>query len=238
MNHLKISVCLATYNGEAYIRQQLTSILTQLNQDDEVIISDDHSTDDTLNIIATFQDSRIKIYTNPNQPGAVNNFENALKQATGEIIFLADQDDVWFPEKVKIQVALLEKNDLVLSDAIVVDELGNVQHPSFFKMNYSGKGLIRNWVNNSYMGCCMAFNRKVLTYVLPFPEKIAMHDSWIGLNASLIGKCYFLNTPLIHYRRHGKNTMASFKKNHLPVIYQISYRLYMMYQVLKRRLFS
>ena len=208
MNHLKISVCLATYNGEAYIQQQLTSILTQLNQEDEVIISDDHSTDDTLTVIASFQDNRIKIFSNPNKSGAVTNFENALKQATGEIIFLADQDDVWLPDKVKIQVALLEKNDLVLSDAIVVDELGNVQHPSFFKMNYSGKGLIRNWVNNSYMGCCMAFNRKVLTHVLPFPEKIAMHDSWIGLNASLIGKSYFLNTPLIHYRRHGKNTMA------------------------------
>ena len=88
------------------------------------------------------------------------------------------------------------------------------------------------------MGCCMAFNKNVLNYVLPFPDKIAMHDSWIGLNASLIGKSYFLNTPLIHYRRHGKNTMASFKKNHLPVTYQIRYRLYMMYHVLKRRLFS
>ncbi len=62
------------------------------------------------------------------------------------------------------------------------------------------------------MGCCMAFNKNVLNYVWPFPDKIAMHGSWIGLNASLIGKSYFLNTPLIHYRRHGKNTMASFKK--------------------------
>jgi hypothetical protein len=86
------------------------------------------------------------------------------------------------------------------------------------------------------MGCCMAFNKNVLNYVLPFPDKIAMHDSCIGLNASLIGKSYFLNTPLIHYRRHVKNTMASFKKNHLPVTYQISYRLYMMYHLIKRRL--
>lgn len=80
------------------------------------------------------------------------------------------------------------------------------------------------------MGCCMAFNKNVLNYVLPFPDKIAMHDSWIGLNASLIGKSYFLNTPLIQYRRHGKNTMASFKKktfasnlsNQLQIIYDVS----------------
>jgi glycosyltransferase involved in cell wall biosynthesis len=227
---------MATYNGATYIKEQLESILKQLKEGDEIIISDDHSIDDTLDVIASFQDKRITIFLNPNKQGPVTNFENALKQANGDIIFLADQDDIWLPDKVKIQSALLQTYDLVLSDAIVVDESGKIQHPSFFKMNYSGKGLIRNWVNNSFMGCCMAFNKNVLNYVLPFPDKIAMHDSWIGLNASLIGKSYFLNTPSIHYRRHGRNTMASFKKNHLPVTYQIRYRLYMMFHVLKRAL--
>ena len=79
------------------------------------------------------------------------------------------------------------------------------------------------------MGCCMAFNKNVLNYVLPFPDKIAMHDSWIGLNASLIGKSYFLNTPLIHYRRHGKTPWLRSKKiiclnlsNQIQIIYDVS----------------
>ncbi len=236
MTTKKISVCMATYNGELYIEEQLVSILDQLDERDEIIISDDHSTDATLQKIKAFKDIRIKLFNNSGKKGPVGNFENALKQASGDVIFLADQDDVWFPDKIKIQVEALNSCDLVLSDAIVVDGKGTVLYPSFFKQNFSGKGLIRNWVNNSFIGCCMAFNRNILEYVLPFPEKIAMHDSWIGLNASLIGKCSFINQPLVYYKRHGSNTMASFKKTHLPVSYQISYRLYMMYHVLKCRL--
>jgi hypothetical protein len=112
-------------------------------------------------------------------------------------VFLADQDDIWLKDKMRAQLVALEQYDLVLSDATVVDEERNVLHPSFFRMNGSGPGFIRNWINNSFMGCCMAFNRKILDYVLPFPDNIAMHDSWIGLNAALIGRCCFLqSTPL------------------------------------------
>ena len=233
---MPVDILLSTYNGELYIEEQIKSILNQLSEQDEIIISDDHSKDATLQKINSFQDERIKLFTNTSKKGPVGNFENALKQASGDVIFLADQDDVWFPDKIKIQLEALNSCDLVLSDAIVVDEKGTVLYPSFFKQNFSGKGLIRNWVNNSFIGCCMAFNRNILEYILPFPEKIAMHDSWIGLNASLIGKCSFINQPLVYYKRHGSNTMASFKKTHLPVSYQISYRLYMMYHVLKCRL--
>ncbi|MGI9159656.1 MAG: glycosyltransferase family 2 protein [Saprospiraceae bacterium] len=232
----RISVCMATFNGSKFIEEQIASIVNQLGPTDEIIISDDHSTDDTRNKINARNDPRIKVFTNPGKPGPVGNFENALRQASGKVIFLADQDDIWQPDKVRIQLAALAQYDLVLSDATVVDADGNILHPSFFKMNRSGPGFIRNWVNNSFMGCCMAFNRKIRDYVLPFPDHIAMHDSWIGLNATLIGRCCFLNTPLVQYRRHGKNTMASFKKNHLPVSYQIRYRLEMMAHILMRRI--
>lgn len=235
MKGKKISVCMATYNGGEFIEEQLLSILNQLGRQDELIISDDHSSDDTLDKIIALQEPRIRLFTNPEKTGPVGNFEHALNQATGDVIFLSDQDDVWFPNKVTTQLGLLEGYDLVVSDAAVIDEKGNVLHPSFFKINYSGKGVIRNWVNNSFMGCCMAFNRKILEYVLPFPAHIAMHDSWIGLNASLVGKSHFLNQPLVYYRRHGRNTMPSFRKNYLPVKYQVSYRLHMMYHILKRR---
>jgi len=226
---------MATYNGAAYIREQLVSILTQLNPEDEIIISDDCSTDNTLEIISSFKDKRIKLIQNPNQASPVTNFENALKQASGDVIFLSDQDDIWMDNKVSKTLQLLAQYDLVLSDAIVIDGEGKEIFRSFYKKNYSGKGFLFNWVNNSYLGCCLAFNRKVLDYCLPFPEKIAMHDIWIGLNAAFTFKCIHLNEPLIRYRQHGKNTVVAFKKTHLPVYYQISYRLYMMYHIIKRR---
>lgn len=227
---------MATYNGELYLDEQLRSILNQLGEQDELIISDDHSTDSTLQKIKSFGDLRIKLFINSGKKGPVGNFENALQQASGDVIFLADQDDIWLPHKVKTSLAFLQQVDLVLSDAIVINGSGEVVHNSFYKKNYSGKGFLFNWVNNSYLGCCMAFNKNVLNYVMPFPEKIAMHDIWIGLNASFVGKCLHLKEPLIKYRQHGKNTVVAFKKTHLPVSYQISYRLYMMYHIIKLRL--
>lgn len=231
-----ISVCIPTYNGSLYIEEQLTSILQQLGIDDEIIISDDHSTDSTLQKIEGLKDHRIKIFTNEGTQGPVYNTENALKQAKGEFIFLADQDDIWYPEKISVTVPLLDKYDLVLSDATVIDQLGNVLNESFYKANKSGRGLIKNWYRNSFIGCCMAFNRTHLTYVLPFPSDLAMHDSWIGLNAILVGKYYILPRPLIYYRRHGENASPSFEKSDFTIRYMISYRLYMMYHAVLRRL--
>jgi glycosyltransferase involved in cell wall biosynthesis len=231
-----ISVCIATFNGAPYIGEQLRSVLPQLDNDSEVIISDDHSTDGTIEVILSLDDPRVKIIMNDRLASPVYNAENALKHAKGDLIFLADQDDVWAPEKVSVMTGLLDKYDLVVSDAIVTDGSGNILHDSFFKLNWSGRGFLRNWVNNSFMGCCMAFNRKVLDYVLPFPGKLAMHDSWIGLNAALSGKYFFVRQPLVYYRRHGNNTITSFKKTHLPVSYQVSYRLVMMYHIIRRRL--
>ena len=96
---MSISVCIATYNGGAFIKDQIYSILLQLSQNDEIIISDDGSRDSTLNILFSFNDSRIKIYKNGGKHGVVSNFENAIKHATGDYIFLCDQDDVWMPGK-------------------------------------------------------------------------------------------------------------------------------------------
>lgn len=231
-----ISVCIPTFNGDLFIEEQLLSILCQLGIDDEVIISDDHSADHTLEIIAGLKDPRIRVFTNKGKPGPVYNMENALKQACGELIFLADQDDIWYPEKIAVMVPLLEKYDLVIHDATVTGQDGNSIHPSFFILNKSGRGLLRNWYRNSFIGCCMALNRKLLNYVLPFPPGLAMHDSWIGLNAALAGKYYFLPRPLIYYRRHGRNATAVAEKSGFNTLYMIRYRMYMMYRVLLRRM--
>jgi glycosyltransferase involved in cell wall biosynthesis len=231
-----ISICIPTFNGALYIEEQLLSILQQIGTNDEIIISDDHSTDGTIQKILDLKDPRIKIITNEGKRGPVYNTENALMEAKGGIIFLADQDDIWYPDKVSVMIPLLNQYDLVISDATVIDQTGNIINPSFFIANKSRRGLLRNWYRNSFIGCCMAFNRNLLDYVLPFPPGIAMHDIWIGLNAALIGKYHFLSRPLIYYRRHGRNATPGAEKSGFTISYMIRYRLYMMFQVLVRRL--
>lgn len=202
---VRCSICIATYNGSKYIHSQIKSIIVQLAPDDEIIVSDDNSTDNTLELIRKFNDERIKIYINDRKRGPVGNFENALEKAKGLYIFLADQDDKWLPGKLERHLLLHQKYDLVISDAYVVDEEDNIIYESFFKQRGSKAGLIKNLVRNSYIGCCMSINRKMLRYAMPFPSQIYMHDWWIGLVAEARGKVIFTSDKLIHYLRHGNN---------------------------------
>ena len=207
-----ISVCIATYNGEKYIQEQLASILPQLGIDDEVIISDDGSTDNTIKLILALQDRRIKITKGPRQNSPIWNFENALKQAKGEYIFLADQDDVWKPNKVKICTKWLGTYACVISDAEVTDQKLNVVATSLFKMLHVKKGKLYNacW-KNGYTGCCMAFRHSILEMVLPFPSDIPMHDIWIGNVAAFHYQVKFTNEELIYFRRHQNSNSCNGK---------------------------
>jgi glycosyltransferase involved in cell wall biosynthesis len=197
-----ISVCLATYNGGAYIREQLLSVLRQLSQEDEVIVADDGSTDDTVSIINAFGDPRIRWIANGGKLGVVKNFERAIAASRGEYIFLCDQDDVWLPGKVEQCVAELQSNLLVVTDCAVVDSQLEEIAPSFFRLRNSQGGVLHNLWKNSYLGCCMAFRRELLKYVLPFPHGIPMHDMWLGMIAEMQGRVSFLPRPLSLYRRH------------------------------------
>ena len=107
------TVCIATYNGEKYIKEQIDSILLQIASDDEIVISDDGSSDDTINIINSLNDKRIHLYINEGKHGFKSNFENAIKRAMGNYIFMSDQDDVWFPNKYNAILSYLKINDLV-----------------------------------------------------------------------------------------------------------------------------
>lgn len=230
-----LSVCMATYNGEKHIWRQLMSILTQLEPNDELIISDDHSTDQTLHIIRQIADPRICVAINNGQRGPLGNFEQAIKRATGELILLADQDDVWLPNKVSIVRALLRDCDLILSDCKVIDERGTVLYESFFKHRGSKPGFFYNLYKNSYVGCCMAFRRDVLAYVLPFPAGIHMHDWWIGLLVEAKGRVCFYPEPLIQYVRHGANASPTGEKGY-GLAKRLQNRLRLVLEVLKRLL--
>jgi len=220
-----ISVCLASYNGAPFIKAQVASILNQLSFDDELIISDDGSSDATLAEIESFNDSRIRLVSHSKQLGIIKNFEHALKLAKGDCIFLSDQDDIWTPQKVHKSVKLLKNHLLVVSDCKVVDEALQEINPSFFQLRGSKPGVLNNIIKNSYLGCCMAFRKELLKDALPIPQGAAMHDIWLGLVAETRGSVFFLEEPLILFRRHGMNASYTAGKSVLSTFEKVRNRI-------------
>jgi glycosyltransferase involved in cell wall biosynthesis len=218
-----ISVCIATYNASRYIREQVNSVLPQLNLNDEIVVADDGSIDETLAILNSIKDNRIKIISGNGNLGIVKNFERALYAAKGEIIFLSDQDDVWLPTKVSECMGQLASNLLVITDCVVVDSQLNILYPSFFALRGSRKGFIHNLYKNGHMGCCMAFRRELLSYALPIPANVPMHDMWLGMLAELKGDVSFLPKQLLLYRRHSDN--ASDLESRYGTLQKIYFRM-------------
>ena len=206
---MKISVCMATYNGGMYIKDQLDSILLQIDNDSEIIISDDGSNDKTIDIVKSYNDDRIKIFHNKGKHGFIFNFENALNHAQGDFIFLSDQDDVWLPNKVQNLLKHLEKYALVCSNGKLVDNNLNIYDESFFNHLNAGSGIIKNFIKIRYYGFGIAFRRELLMYVLPFPNQtIIGHDMILGIVADYLKSSYFEWTPYTLYRRHDRNVTA------------------------------
>ena len=221
-----ISVCIATYNGERYIRQQIESIVCQLNVDDEIIVSDDGSTDGTLDIVKGIGDKRIKIIEGPGRKSPILNFECALKASKGDFIFLSDQDDVWKPDKVEICMKWLKTYHCVVSDAEVTDNRLKPLYPSLYAIMQVRQGRIYNTVwKNGYTGCCMAFRRNVLEASLPFPKDIPMHDIWIGNVAAYKYNVIFIPDRLIHFRRHENTISCNGKGSKFTIWQQMKFRL-------------
>jgi glycosyltransferase involved in cell wall biosynthesis len=212
---------MATYNGEKYIKKQMLSILMQLSKEDEVIVSDDGSEDATLSIIRSLNDSRIKIFHHTRNPQKYvsdyvsQNFENALRHAKGEYIFLSDSDDVWLPEKVTLMVEYLQNNVLVLSDCRIVDQRLNTIYHSYFERYKSKASILKTIRRNNLVGCCMAFRKELLAIALPFPAgKNIWHDKWLGVIAMHIGRVTLLKKALSLYRRNEQSTLESYSIKH------------------------
>lgn len=229
---IKVSVAMATYNGEKYIYEQMQSILDNLSNLDEIVVSDDGSTDRTLEIIRSFNDSRIRIITGPKK-GVVFNFENAIRHCTGKFIFLSDQDDVWMPDKVQKVLNHFERTGCtcVIHDAEIVDKNLKKIAPSYFGFRGIKKGNFMNIVKPGYLGCCMAFTSDMAAYILPIPSHIEMHDRWIGAVCGKHGRNEFLSEPLILYRRHDENVSQMHRKTIIEIIRN---RSYLIFNLLKR----
>ncbi len=231
---MSISVAMATYNGEKYIEEQIISILNQLSESDELVISDDNSTDFTTAKIAGFSkiDKRIKLLKGPSK-GVVKNFENAINNCKNELIFLSDQDDIWDKNKISILSSCFKENnyDLILHNARILYDDNKKDVELFFDKRGCRKGIIKNIAKNSYMGCCMVFKNEMKNYFLPFPKYIPMHDQWIGILCEKYGHVLFLDTPLIFYRRHANNasnetpsSIITRLKWRLTLIFCLAYR--------------
>lgn len=235
------SICIATYNGEKYIRQQMDSILSQIGESDEVIVSDDGSTDATLAILDSYHDSRIHVYKH--DPKAVtttfpldrptHNFENAMSQAHGDIIFLSDQDDVWLEGKVKAMVSALQNADMAVHDCIVVTPEMQTICPSYFEHIKIHQGFVRNSIRCTYLGCCMAMRRSVLEAALPFPKTKVGHDLWLGIVADMKFRTTFVRQPLLMYRKHPNSMTTSGFKSQNSLWFKIGYRAEILRNVLK-----
>lgn len=235
-----ISVCMATYNGAKYIRPQIESILAQLGPNDEVIVSDDGSTDGTISILTSYKDNRIHVYAHTFEGkkeciGDVvsANFEHAISMAKGDYIFLSDQDDIWIEGKVEKMVAALQRAEVAVSNAwmLVDDNIDNCH-----ELLYEGRKPLKNYLlkGGKYYGCCMAFRGSALKYVLPFPEPMPLHDTWLGLLPEIVGGATFIDEPLIFYRRHSTNVS---RHAHNTLFFKIKYRLRLLYLVFKRAYF-
>ncbi len=222
--HPQVSVCMATYNGERFLADQLTSILSQLSDSDEIIIVDDASRDGTIAIVNSFGDRRVRLLQQERNQGVLKTFERALREAKGEIIFLADQDDVWREDKVSKVMARFSSHpdvSLVQSDHAIIDAKGNTVLESRYKVDPFHSGVLRTFLRNRYYGCAMAFRRSILEYCLPFPEDIPMHDMWIGTINQFAGKAVLIDEPLVYYRRHDRNESP---KKHAPLLTMLRWR--------------
>lgn len=231
----KISVCMATYNGEKYIKEQIYSILIQLSFGDELIISDDHSTDNTVEIIKKFSDSRIKLYLN-NEKGYTSNFENAIKHVTGDIVFLSDQDDVWVDNKVEVCLEHLKSSHLIVSDCKIINGNNELIHESYYDLRNIKKTFLGNIIKFSFLGCCLVFRSDILKKALPFPpnREYCTHDNWLFLVGSSFFKHKVLSDKLILYRRHENNVSSGGLSTNNKLWFKIKYRSYVSFYLIQR----
>jgi glycosyltransferase involved in cell wall biosynthesis len=216
---MKVSIAMATYNGAQYLKAQLQSFTNQTRHPDELIITDDCSTDETETIVRDFaQTAPFKVLFSRNEQnlGCCGNFNAALMKTTGGLVFLSDQDDVWFPEKIEYMVSLAERNPdalVLMNDAALTDgELKEVGLTKLGQIRSAGMSL-----ENFVMGCCCAIRREQLDMCMPIPEGFKAHDGWIvwfadGLRAKIVDY-----TPLQYYRRHESNESQFIANRTAPV---------------------
>lgn len=213
METMKVSIALATYNGENYLEEQLRSIFSQTYSNIEVIACDDCSTDDTIKILEKYSKfENFKYFVNEKNIGYVKNFEKIISKCTGDFIALSDQDDIWIPEKIEILVKNIADNLCIHSDAYLVNadsELISNSYSRYSSKVTEPKRMYELAFNGCVTGCTALFKRELLVDLLPFPVMLDVHDRWIGALAFSKGRLKYLDQSLIKYRQHGGNNIGA-----------------------------
>ena len=221
----KIDILLATYNGEKFVKEQIESILNQTYENFNLIISDDASTDNTLNILEEYEkkDTRIKVFKKEKNKGLIDNFEFLLKNVTSDYFMFSDQDDIWKKDKIEKSINKLkeENSGLVYTDLEIVDEKLNVIYPSYWKYKQIYKKIIKYnnfealYLNNFVTGCTILAKSKYIKDILPLPRnsKFVLHDYWTALIISAKDKISYVEEPTIQYRQHKNNRVGSSRKS-------------------------
>lgn len=216
-----ISIALASYNGAKYIEQQIESILNQTIKEIEIVVSDDVSTDHTLEILENYhQKGNVRLLDNRKKLGVIKNFENALRHCIGQYVAFSDQDDVWLPQKMEKSLALLRSLEnkygaetpiLIYTDAKVVDDnlaTMSESYLGFKRLNPSNVALRHLIVENVPTGCTMLMNRPLANLVSTIPAEVTMHDVFVSLTAACFGKMAYLDEPTLLYRQHQNNVLG------------------------------
>ena len=219
MSNPLISIAMCTYNGERFIKEQLDSIINQTYKNIEIIITDDASTDKTINIIKTYQqkDHRIKLYQNKINLGFIKNFEKSISLTKGVYIALADQDDIWKKNKIELFLKEIGKNILIYSDALLIDDFSKSLGKQLIRPN---SNLVKGNNNEAFLlfncasGNTMMFKRELIPYILPIPKNISFHDIWIAFIASSIGTIHYTEEPMTYYRRYSEQITKTIERNY------------------------
>ena len=226
---MRISVVLATYNGEKYIRGQLESIFAQTRCPDEIIVMDDCSTDNTVNIVRELfnnsgKEISSKIIINETNQGWRKNFLNGFHQTSGDIIFCADQDDVWYENKLEIMAKILEENasiNVLACNLTPLYETGATKLAPFYINNYGKNYLERPDLQKEGLtvlrpGCTICFRKEILPWIYSVWVDRLAHDEVIWAVGIVSKSLFIVNESLIHFRRHASNNSPSNEKKTKP----------------------
>lgn len=226
--NVRVSVCMATYNGAQYVAQQISSILPELGVDDELVVVDDASTDNTVQIVEAIDDPRIRVFPRRINKGYVRTFEEALRRAHGRYLFLADQDDVWIAGRVEVMLDGLRHRDVVASNLGTLGGPDRIPGPLFIKdLQLRARDSARNVRNvlrvlagtQCYWGCAMAVRREALSYLLPFPTfLVESHDLWIGINGNVQRSMEHVAARTIRRRFHDSNQTPLQPRGIVPAV--------------------
>lgn len=201
-----VSIALCTYNGSKYLPIQLESILNQTYQHIEIVIVDDRSTDDTYELLKSYETkypSKIRLFRNEKNLGFVKNFEKAISLCQGSLIALSDQDDFWNSNKIEAQVENIKENQLIYHDSLMINESGVSlgKRISDLKNMYSGGSPLPFLFNNCVSGHSILMKKELVNDILPFPNGI-FYDWWIAFKATQIGTIRYLDKTFVYYRQH------------------------------------